>query len=180
MFIRQRRNASLSQQMPSQQGCMLAGIPANSIWLGHPSSSFRRSASLAECGSLQLEWTALSERSGNSVYAAKSQKVFRAIHDVYPDQVSPSLALLPPSGFSATDWSEFCPGSTAAAPPPLQLVGWHARGKFPCSGLGVGPVPRPQPTLGCVRQCPKCLHQYRGGCCRHPREVTRGALQLCT
>ena len=36
----------------------------------------------------QLEWSALSARTGNPIYAEKSQKIFRAIHEVYPDQVS--------------------------------------------------------------------------------------------
>lgn len=36
---------------------------------------------------VQLEWTALSERTGKPVYATKSQKIFHQLHDVYPDQV---------------------------------------------------------------------------------------------
>lgn len=38
-------------------------------------------------GAVQLEWTALSERTGKPVYATKSQKIFHQLHDVYPDQV---------------------------------------------------------------------------------------------
>ncbi len=45
----------------------------------------------------QLEWTALSQRSGKSIYGDKSQKIFRAIHDVYPDQVWPCTLLGQPS-----------------------------------------------------------------------------------
>ena len=37
---------------------------------------------------MQLEWTALSMRTGNDIYAEKSQKIFHAFHDVYPDQVT--------------------------------------------------------------------------------------------
>lgn len=71
---------------------MVAGIPANGIRLGHPSSTLSRSASLAESGSLQLEWAALSARSGNSSYATLSQRVFHKLHEVYPDQVRGSLS----------------------------------------------------------------------------------------
>jgi hypothetical protein len=44
-------------------------------------------------GAVQLEWTALSERTGKPVYATKSQKIFHQLHDVYPDQVRRRIVL---------------------------------------------------------------------------------------
>jgi Glycosyl hydrolase family 47 len=44
-------------------------------------------------GAVQLEWTALSERTGKPVYARKSQKIFHKLHDVYPDQVHSLIVL---------------------------------------------------------------------------------------
>lgn len=81
-----RRVTELVDLMLPAMDNSTTGIPANSIMLGQASNSYRTTASIAECGSLQLEWTALSMRSGNNIYAEKSQKIFHAFHDVYPDQ----------------------------------------------------------------------------------------------
>lgn len=52
-------------------------------------------SSIAECGSLQLEWCTLSLRTGNEIYAKKALKVFDSIHAAYPDKVSTSYRTEP-------------------------------------------------------------------------------------
>lgn len=68
---------------PSNPG---TGIPQNSITLGRPGMGSFGTASIAECGSLQLEWCTLSLRSRNSTYQYKALKIFDAIHAAHPGE----------------------------------------------------------------------------------------------
>lgn len=67
------------------------GIPYNSIALDtlevrNPTWT-RRSSTLSEFGSEQLEFAKLSMHSGNPIYADKAENVIRYLHDNHPDKV---------------------------------------------------------------------------------------------
>ena len=44
-------------------------------------------AALAEFGSIQMEFLALSQRSSNASYGEKAEALIKSLHDNYPDKV---------------------------------------------------------------------------------------------
>ena len=83
------------------RACTAAGIPPNSVVLKpslragglHPSGSTR--ASLAEYGTLTVEYIALSQRTGNPVYGQTVEAIIKLLRERYPDMVSGAVLLAP-------------------------------------------------------------------------------------
>ena len=67
------------------------GIPYNTIALDtlkvHNPTWTKRSSTLSEFGSEQLEFFKLSMHSGNSTYADKAESVIRYLYEHHPDKV---------------------------------------------------------------------------------------------
>jgi hypothetical protein len=62
-----------------------AGIPSNNVPLSGKHSGGGRSASIAEFGTLQLEWVALGDRLHEPSYGERALNIYRRIEKKYPD-----------------------------------------------------------------------------------------------
>ena len=64
-----------------------AGIPGNSVSLQNARGGNGGQASIAEFGTLQLEWVTLSDRSNQSAYGDKAMAIYKRLAEKYPDRV---------------------------------------------------------------------------------------------
>lgn len=70
------------------------GIPSNNLYLGNRSTDDATSNGLATIGSLVLEWTRLSDLSGNQTYAELTQKGQSYLLNPQPASSQPFPGLL--------------------------------------------------------------------------------------
>ena len=87
------RTAALPYIVTGMNG--FAGLPNNDLRLGPAASKINRpmaplpdTVGLAEFGSVQVEFDALSARTGNESYAKAADGIIHLLHKNYPDQVS--------------------------------------------------------------------------------------------
>lgn len=100
------KSCSRCPHLPVQQSAgnhrtrapVAAGIPSNVVYINQGESKKLRTsqlgrAAIAEFGSLQLEFVALSQRTANTTYGEKAEAIVKHLHDSYPDKARRSLAL---------------------------------------------------------------------------------------